>query len=410
MRILYFHQYFRTPKVGGGTRSYEWARRLVAKGHQVTVITGSGAFGGGYEPSEIQGSTRRGKIEGIDIIEFAIPYRNDFNVLQRAWAFVQFALLSIKFALREPANLVFATSTPLTAALPGIAASWFRPGMPFVFEIRDPWPEVPRAMGGVPQPVLWAMDHLETLAYRTAQGCIGLSPGMIRTIRRKSSPTLPVAMVPNASDTQFFHPAETPPPPLEGFRPDDFVAIYTGAHGLANGLDAVLDAAQELKDRGRTDIHFVFLGDGKQKPSLQARTECDHLSNCHFLPPRPKSQVAEILRQVQVGLLIFDAIPVFYEGTSPNKCFDYLASGLPVLNNYPGWLARKITTHDCGIVVPPGDAVAFADALEQMADDRHQLRKQGRNARKLAEAEFDRDLLFTRWHQLLTDAAKEPAP
>lgn len=142
------------------------------------------------------------------------------------------------------------------------------------------------------------------------------------------------------------------------------------------------------------------MGDGKLKPALQERARVEKLDNVIFLPPVPKHRVAGLMAAADVGMQILANVPAFYYGTSPNKFFDYIAAGLPVLNNYPGWLADLIREHDCGFVVPPEDPVAFADALEQAAADQERLQEMGRRARQLAEKEFDRDKLaarFVRW-------------
>ena len=188
------------------------------------------------------------------------------------------------------------------------------------------------------------------------------------------------------------------------------MAAFTGAHGLANGLDAVLDVAAELQRHGRHDIQLVFIGDGRCKPALEHRVASEELRNCHFLPPIPKPQLAEVLRQsVHVGLMVLDDIPAFYRGTSPNKFFDYLACGLPVVNNYPGWLAELIGEHQLGIPVPPRDPEAFAQALIRLADQSALVASMGANARTLAESNFSRCRLANQWRQVLEGAASRYA-
>ncbi|MNQ97760.1 putative glycosyl transferase [compost metagenome] len=177
----------------------------------------------------------------------------------------------------------------------------------------------------------------------------------------------------------------------------DLMAVFAGTHGLANGLDAVLDAAAELKRRGRNDIKLLLIGQGKLKPGLQARAKCDGLTNVVFHDPVNKARLAGLMAATDLGLQILANVPAFYYGTSPNKFFDYIAAGLPVLNNYPGWLAEMIGEHRCGFAVPPDDPVAFADALEVAADDRSALKAMGNHGRALAEKEFSRTLLADRW-------------
>ena len=172
----------------------------------------------------------------------------------------------------------------------------------------------------------------------------------------------------------------------------------------------MLDTANELKSRGASKIKFVFIGDGKLKPELQARAEREQLSNCLFFDPIPKNKLASILGTFDVGLMILDNVPAFYYGTSPNKFFDYLAAGLPVVNNYPGWLAGLIRENNCGVEIAPSDPVKFADALETLSEDKEQLALMGKNARALGEKEFDRDLLGGRFVNYLESVYEASLP
>lgn len=396
MRVLYFHQHFSTPKGAVGIRSYEMARRLVARGHQVTMVCGS--YGGGETGLGLPfiGGKRRGTVEGIDIIEFDLAYSNSDGLIKRAMTFAKFALRSIGLALTERYDLVFASTTPLTAGVPGIFARWLR-GKPFVFEVRDLWPELPKAMGVIRNPlVLGAMSLLEWASYRSAQRLIGLSPGIVEGIVKRGVPRERITLVPNGCDLGIFAGDAEPWRP-EQIKPDDLLAVFAGTHGMANGLDAVLDAAAELKQRGRDDIKLLLIGQGKLKTALQARAQREALDSVVFHEPVNKSRLAGLMASTDVGLQVLANVPAFYFGTSPNKFFDYIAAGLPVLNNYPGWLAGMIRDHQCGYAVPPENPQAFADALEQAASDRATAKEMGQRGRELAERQFDRELLANRF-------------
>jgi glycosyltransferase involved in cell wall biosynthesis len=390
MKVLYFHQYFSTPSGAAGTRSYEMAQRLIARGHQVTMVCGCDKLAStGLKGEPVKGM-RRGMVEGIEVIELDLPYSNYDSLLKRSWVFLFFAFRSIRLAMSLPYDLLFATSTPLTAGIPGIVANFLR-RKPFVFEVRDLWPELPREMGVITNPaVLGAMSVLEWLSYHSAKGCIGLSPGIVQGIVRRGIAADKVEMVPNGCDLELFNPTVGNVLRPEGVWDEEFVAVFTGAHGMANGLDAVLNAARVLKEKGRKDIRLVFIGDGKLKPALVARASREGLENCLFLDSVNKRQLTAYLRGADAGLMVLANIPAFYYGTSPNKFFDYIAIGLPVINNYPGWLAEMITKHNCGIAVEPDSPEAFALALETMADNPERTKKMGVNARHFAEREFDR--------------------
>lgn len=392
MKILYFHQHFSTPQGSSGTRSYEMARALIAAGHQVTMVCGSYQRAALDLPYDAQKGWSRGGIDGIDVISLPLAYSNRDGLAQRTLIFLRFALRSIGIALRHEYDLLFATSTPLTAGIPGIVARPFR-RKPFVFEVRDLWPELPRALGMRNPLLLGGMSLLEWLSYRSAQACVGLSPGIVTGIERRSQPGKPIAMIPNGSDLDLFMPGNRADLQLSGVGPDDFVAAFTGAHGIANGLDAVLAAAAALKERGEERIKLLFIGDGKEKDRLAQQAQAQGLTNCLFFDPIPKRELAALLGRLNCGLMILKNVPAFYYGTSPNKFFDYISAGLPVLNNYPGWLADLITEHQCGLAVPPDDPVAFAEALIYMADHPDECAQMGQNARALAETQFAREKL-----------------
>jgi len=399
MKILYFHQYFATPRGAGGIRSYEMARRAVAHGHQVLMVCGSAVHGNTGLSSPFNNGRRRGYVDGIEVLEFNLAYSNRHGFIRRTAIFFRFALLSIVVSLTEEYDLVFATSTPLTAGIPGAFARWLR-RKPFVFEVRDLWPELPRAMGVIRNPlVLWAMSVLEWVSYRSAVRLVGLAPGIVDGIVRRGVDRARIALIPNGCDFDVFPGREAPWRPA-GVAPGDLLAVFAGAHGIANGLDAVVDAATELQRRGRDDIKIVLIGDGKLKPRLQQRAAERGLSDLIFHEPVSKRQLASLLVATDVGLQILDNVPAFYDGTSPNKFFDYLAAGLPILINYPGWLADLVQECQCGYAVPPESPQAFADALEHAAKHRADLPPMGMRASHLAHGRFDREVLadsFVGW-------------
>jgi glycosyltransferase involved in cell wall biosynthesis len=384
------------------------ARRLVQRGHSVTMVCGSAARAHtGLDGKPVNGR-RRGDVDGIHVIEICLSYSNYDSLAKRSLTFLSFALRSIHLAWKEDYDLLFATSTPLTISLPGIAMRLFKPRKKFVMEIRDLWPELPKAMGVVRNPLaLLALSTLERVSYTAMHGGVALSPGIADAMRRRSAKNKPITMVPNGCDLEDFGFGNPEFQSPEWFPANGLRCVFTGAHGLANGLDAVLDAAQILLSRGRRDIHLIFIGDGKLKPQLQKRARIQHIDNCIFAEPLPKKQLAGVLGKTDVGLMILADVPAFYYGTSPNKFFDYIAAGLPVVVNYPGWLADLIRENHCGLALPPRDPGTFADALIHLADQPHQRRQMGLNARRLGEREFSRDILANRWIDFLEGVCRD---
>jgi len=387
MKILYFHQHFTTPLIGGGTRSYEFSQNLIKRGHRVTVVCGERAKLG-LDKSDVKGVCR-GEVDKIDVIQIKLPYSNRDSITKRTWIFVKFAFIGISIAMQEDYDLLFATSTPLTAGIPGIFAKWFRKKK-FVFEVRDLWPELPKALGMKNYFLLVGMSLLEWLTYQNADACIGLSPGICDGIAKRSEKGKIITMIPNGCDLNIFKPTKRNRLILEGIKITDTVAVFAGAHGVANGLDAILNAALELKKLKRNDIILVFIGDGKMKLHLIERVKKEDLDNCRFFNPMSKVELNKVLSSSDIGIMALANIPAFYYGTSPNKFFDYISSGLPVLNNYPGWLADMILDNNCGVVVAPDDANALAKALICLSDDPKIRGEYGKNGRKLAESSFSR--------------------
>lgn len=391
MKILYFHQHFSTPKGSTGIRSYQMARKLIDKGHQVTIVCGSYQGGNTGLTGCFENGQRSGYVDGIEIIEFEVNYSNSQSFAQRTFAFLKFANQSVKVALKKDYDLIFATTTPLTAALPGIIARWVRKKV-FVFEVRDLWPELPKAMGVINNPfILFLMAVLEKAAYKSAHGHIALSSGISDGIKKHIPNHSNVAIIPNGCDINIFGGNDSWQP--EEIADDDFVALFSGTHGIANGLDQLIETAIKLKEYKADKIKIVMIGDGKLKAQLIEKAKDLGLDNIVFLSPVDKTKLALLMKRANVGLQTLANIPAFYYGTSPNKFFDYISAGLPVVNNYPGWLAELINDHDCGRAIPPQNPELFATTLIELANKPEHLNQMALNARKLAEDSFDRNEL-----------------
>lgn len=339
---------------------------------------------------------RRGFVEGIDVIELDLAYSNSDGLLKRSSTFAKYAMKSSQLALTESYDLLVATSTPLTAAIPGIFAKWFR-RKPFVFEVRDLWPELPRAMGVVTNPIILSlMAATEWIGYKSANRLIGLSPGIVEGIASKGVPSSNIVMIPNGCDLDIFSDVSEPWRP-EGVADEDLMAVYAGTHGVANGLSILIEVADILRKKNRDDIKIVLVGSGKTKSQLIQQATSRGLTNIVFHEPVTKRKLAGLMASTNVGLQVLANVPAFYYGTSPNKFFDYLAAGVPVLNNYPGWVASLIQEERCGFVVPPENAEEFASALILASEDRQSLKKFGVNAKNLAVKSFDRNVLSKNW-------------
>jgi glycosyltransferase involved in cell wall biosynthesis len=396
-QVLYFHQYFSTRQGATGTRSYEFAKALVSKGYSVTVVTGSSQLTNLNQETRTQ-SRRDYEVEGIQVIEFQLNYSNRDSLLIRSFKFLKYVLKSLMILFSHRSDVVYATSTPLTVAIPGIFASLFM-RKTFLFEVRDLWPELPRAMGVVKNPlVLFALDLLETTAYFSAKEVVALAPGIREGVLKKF-PRKPTRLLPNGCDLDLFYPGHFPAP--AEFTEEKFRALFAGAHGVANGLFAILEAAAVLEEKGATHIELVFIGDGKVKPQMLHKVQQMGLKNCRFIDPLPKDQLNIYFNNCHLGLMTLKNIPAFYHGTSPNKFFDYISSGLPVLNNYPGWIGDLIIEYQAGLNITPDDPALFAQSLIEMSQNPEQRITMGQQARKLAVEKFDRHQIASQFCELI---------
>jgi len=394
MHIVYIHQYFSTPQDGYGIRSYEWAVKLVAAGHKVTMITSANIHSKMDQRLVYQKGKKQVDIDGITVKLIKAPYSNNMNLWQRTIAFFRFAFGAYSRILESKPDLIFATSTPLTVGLPAKSAAK-KLKTPFVFEVRDLWPELIFALGAMQNPLARRfLINMEHSIYRAAQHIIALAPGIKDGVMRAGYPEEQISIIPNCSDLDLFKPKPADAPEPNYGKPGDVRFVFTGAHGRANGLDAVLDGIAELKKRHKQGVHFIFIGTGSQKERLVKRSIDEGLTDYITWVDRVvKTELAELLPRFDVGMMILANIPEFYYGTSPNKFFDYISSGIPVLNNYPGWLAEMITANKCGLVCKPDDPVEFADTVEKFCADKQMRKEMGLASRKLAEKEFSRDKL-----------------
>ncbi len=412
MHVMYLHQYFVTRHGFTGTRSYEFARRLVARGHAVTMIkSGLHAVDGlevpaGREYTEIN-------VDGIRVVPIAAGFANShygtgLSGARRVLEFLRFARVATRIGqqLLRP-DVVFATSTPLMIGLAGKAlARHFR--VPFVFEVRDLWPQALINTGTLRNRLVIAwLRRMERRIYRAATHIVALSPGMKAGVVAAGIAPERVSVITNGSDDDLFR------PDLDGSAArarlglgDRFAAVYFGALGRANGLEYVIDAARELQRAGQERIVIVLHGSGGMKELLQARAREYGLRNVVFSDSVPdKAQVAALVAGCNACLTIYAATQQ-EQSWSPNKLFDALAAGRPVLVNVPGWLRELVETNGCGRYVDPARPADLARALQALAGQPQLCLEMGARGRRLFEREFSRDVLTRQLEDVLQHAVR----
>ncbi len=408
MKVMYIHQYFVPPDGPGGTRSYEMAKRLVHSGCEVNLITSSAYFPAHYgidKPIDYR------EIDGIKLHIIKSDYSNKLSYFSRVARFFDFAwqssLLTLK--LNKP-DVIFATSTPLTIAIPAIVAKTYH-SRPMVFEVRDLWPEVPISMGALRNPVLRSAARLlERMAYHSAKHIVALSPGMKAGVVRAGIDSNRVTVIPNSSDIQNFQRVEADDHPLiEELRNLNFehLIIYTGTIGKANEVEYVVKLAAAVREHTRS-IGFVIIGDGSEKDRVQAAARASTvLGDTLFMyPPVKKSLMPALYRLSTFNIATFKDIPELRHN-SANKFFDSLAAGRPIIINYTGWQADLLAESGAGAAISPNNFEEAARQVVALFQDTQSIKDMEKNALALARKEFNRDDLAKKLHKVLENAADE---
>jgi glycosyltransferase involved in cell wall biosynthesis len=401
MRIVYLHQYFVTPQMAGGGRSYEMARRLVTMGHEVHMIT-SDQDGG------LANSKWRETLEaGIHVHWTSVPYDNVMGNTARIRAFLAFAWRAARRAAAIRADVVFATSTPLTIALPAVYASW-RLGVPMVFEVRDLWPAVPIAIGAIKSPVVkWAAIQLEKFAYRHATRIVALAPGMGNEIIATGYPAQRVVIIPNGCDLDNFSDA-IPARELRqnhswlGSRP---LLVFTGTFGLVNGMAYLVRLADALS-RIDPEVRIAAVGNGREfETTRQLAVELNVLDRNFFLLGKQTKQIATAWTlAADITIALFTGPSIVWRDAVQNKFFDSLAAGKPVASNFSGWQSTLAVEAGAGLILSASSVESAARDLVRALRDRRWLEETGRAARQLAVGRFNRDVLAVDLVRVLGEA------
>ena len=399
MRILYFYQYFTTPRGSWGTRAYEFARRWVEAGHEVTVVTSV------YDKSDLRprGLLARYEVDGIDVRVINVRLSNKHGLFARAATFLLYAFFSKWYAVTLPADVVLASSGPLTVGLPALAARWLR-RRPFVFEVRDLFSEgLEHHRLITSRPLLALIRRFENLCYRQADLVVALSPGMAEWIRRDHCDRH-VAVVPNASDNALFGAARERPVPaaLDDGRHH---FLYTGTIGTANDCGKLVDAAVRLRELGRRDVVLDVVGDGKERAALEARAAALGLENLRFHGLLPKDELAAWLAHCRAALLVMRDVPVC-DTMSPNKMFDAFAAGVPVIQTTQGWIRELLADRRCGLTTDPRRPESLVEHILRLADDDILRDRLAANAAAVGRELFDRDHLAAEYLRLLEAVAR----
>lgn len=402
MRALLIHQAFAAHDEAGGTRHYELAKHCAAKGCYFTIVTSAVSY--------LTGKSKKDRLRNSNTRDVQILYAYALsnlhkNFVWRVLSFFTFMFSSIWPGVKaDDIDLVMGTSPPIFQAWSAWLISVLK-RRPFVLEVRDLWPEFAIDMGVLQNKVLiWFSRRLEFFLYGRAVHIIVNSPAYIDYLVAKGIPPHKITLVANGTDSAMFAVA----PNGRSFRKkwhleEKFLVVYAGALGLANDLDTLLHAAALLTSEKR--IHFLIVGDGKERERLLNKALALQLQNVTFTGTIPRLEMPALLAESDACLAILKDIPMF-RTTYPNKVFDYMASGRPTVLAIDGVIRKVLEEARAGLYVPPGNAQAIADAVRFLCHHPQEAMAMGKSARYYVQTHFERRSQAERLYDVLKQVAQ----
>ena len=404
LNVAFLTHYF-PPEVGAPqARLYELARRISEKGARVTIVTGfpnypTGVIAAGYRRRLVSEE----QLDGLRVLRTWIFAARNRGFFRRILNHLSFSVSSL-FAMRRlgPTDVIFVESPPL---LIGLAALVYRrvKRVPFIFNVSDIWPQSAVELGALRNPLAIRLaEALELHLYRTAARVTVVTPGMLASLLGRGAPHDKLLLLTNGVDTAVFTP-----------RSADFVLarelgidgkkvfLYAGTHGLAQGLDVILDAAKRTTD---PDVLFVLVGEGAEKEALRQRAAAGRIANVRFLPNQPKSSMPGLLSIAYATIIPLKRTELF-KSALPSKMFESMAASRPVVAAMWGEAAELVEAAACGVVVEPEDVPAMQRAVEALAADPAQAREMGASGRRYVADHFDRKDIADRFLALLSETA-----
>ena len=388
MKILYIHQYFKTPHESGSTRSFWISKKLIEKGHEVTVITGV-----------TNKNQKLGEFSynGVKVIYFNTFYNQKMSVFRRGFSFLKFMFQAICYILIRfrKFDLIYSTSTPLSTGIPALFAKWGL-NIPYIFEVRDVWPEVPIQMGALNNPILINLNKkLEFLIYKYSTSIITLSPDMTKLVSKSiRNDRSKIYTIPNMSKTDLFWKRKIDKSLMDRYKLDKnaFKVVYFGAVGRSNGLENAIHLFVKYSVKyPKNVIKIIIIGNGSEFNFLKNHSKKLNGLNVKFITGKPLKVLSQIVNCCDSSLVSFLNIPIL-NSNSPNKLFDSLSAELPIIVNSEGWTKSLVNKHQCGVYYKYGDFNSFENAINKLLI-KDNLKLFSKNARKLALNQYDKSIL-----------------
>ncbi|MEE8579997.1 MAG: glycosyltransferase family 4 protein [Myxococcota bacterium] len=407
MRILFLSHYFPPEVNAPASRTHEHARRWVADGHEVTVVTGvpnhpSGVLFPGWENRWIQ----EDEVDGIRVIRtwmFLVPNE---GFLRRSLNYLLFALTAILASRRvDRPDVVVATSPQFFCGLAGAVVARLK-GCPFVLEVRDLWPESIVALGQLrARPLIRVLEFLESWLYRNAAGVVVNTRSFVAHIQRRGVARECIEVVYNGIDRSLFRPQSRDPELLRSVGLENrFVVAYIGTLGMAHGLMTLVDCAEKMRDR--EEVRFLLIGDGAEKAHLEREIQRRGLTNVQLLGLRPRDEIPIWIASVDVLLVLLRDLPVF-GSVIPSKGFEFLAQEKPVIVATPrGEFRDLMEKAEAAYLVEPERGEELAAVIDTLRSHPEDATARARNGRKWVEANFSRDDLALKMASFLELTAR----
>jgi len=398
LRITYLYQYFGTPAGSWSTRVYELSRRWVEAGHQVTVITAP------YKKSDIK-INKFINVQQFDGIKVIIINSGDNNLLpiwRRALNALVFALVSSFYHLKIKADITIASSGPITIGIPALIGKWLARKR-YVFEIRDLWPAGAVELGLIRSKWLVSLGYyFERKCYNHSILLVPCSDGMDRNIKLRF-PNIDTLVIPNACDIELFNrDADFKFP--NWYNPLKVTFIYAGSIGLMDACIEIVYGVNESKFKDL--IQVVIIGNGSEENFLKSEIARFGLDDqIKVIGLMPKVELVAWYRVAKASFVLFKNYETL-STSSPNKLFDSLAAGVPIVQNTDGWIKDLLEIYNCGLSVKPNNCYSFASAIDRIIQDPQLADTMGERSKKLAFEKFNREQLSNIYLNKLIDLSR----
>lgn len=408
LNVLFLTHYF-PPEVGAPqSRLSELAKRLVDAGHHVVIVTGFPNYPTGVIPPAYRGRRfMEERVDGVRVLRVWVYATPNKGFARRILNHLSFAFSSLR-AVRKvgPVDVIFVESPPLLIGIAALAHARLK-HRPFVFNVSDIWPQSAVELGALRNRfAIWLAERFELHLYKRAARVSVVTPGMLDRLAARGVPRNKLFLLTNGVDTTTYRPESPDPALAQRYGIDGHkVFLYAGTHGMAQGLDVVLESARLTKD---PDVLYVLAGEGSEKEALVRKAKVEGLTNVRFLPNQPRSEMPALLSLAYASIIPLKRVDLF-KSALPSKMFESMAAARPIVGALWGEAADLVEASGGGIVVPPEDAGALRDAVEKLAADPQLAHALGDSGRKFVVAHFDRAAIAERFIDLLQQGARRDA-